>query len=299
VAEHIDEFSGRGWLLPTLAEWWDRGDERIFLLTGDPGTGKSMVLAWLAGLGPLPADPGQRSLLVRLREAVRAAHFCRASSRNVTPHAFAEAVANRLTQNVAGFADALADTLADRVSIIGTANVETAGEGARVTGVSIGRLDIGSLSDELSFDRAFSVPLKRLHARGKIEPILLLVDGLDEAQTYGGTTLPELLSRNTDLPSNVRILAGTRDDPRVLRFFRDVRPFDLKRDAIGCGDDVREYVHERVSVLDVSAEHLLEFSNRLADRADGVFLYASMVLDDLLARVPRRRTFQPTRCPRN
>jgi tetratricopeptide (TPR) repeat protein len=289
VAEHIGEFRGRGWLLRTLVEWWDHGDERMFLLTGDPGAGKSMVLAWLAGLGPLPADPGQRSWLVRLREAVRAAHFCQASSRNVTPHAFAEAVANQLTQNVPGFADALADTLADRVSIVGTVRAEAVGEGARVTGVSIGRLDLGLLSDELSFDHAFSVPLKRLHARGEVEPILLLVDGLDEAQTYGGTTLSELLSRNTDLAPSLRILASTRDDPRVLRFFRAVRPFDLKRDAIGCGDDVREYVYERISALDVSAERRLEFGNRLADRADGVFLYASMVLDDLLAASPPAR----------
>jgi hypothetical protein len=66
VTEHIVEFRGRGWLLPRLIEWWDRGDEQIFLLTGRPGTGKSMILARLAGLGPLPFDPGQGALPPRL-----------------------------------------------------------------------------------------------------------------------------------------------------------------------------------------------------------------------------------------
>ena len=33
---------------PQDLEWWDEGDERLFLLTGGPGTGKSMILAWLA-----------------------------------------------------------------------------------------------------------------------------------------------------------------------------------------------------------------------------------------------------------
>ena len=48
VAENVGQFTGRAWLLPKILEWWDEGDERLFLLTGGPGTGKSMILAWLA-----------------------------------------------------------------------------------------------------------------------------------------------------------------------------------------------------------------------------------------------------------
>jgi hypothetical protein len=46
------------------------------------------------------------------------------------------------------------------------------------------------------------------------EQMLLLVDALDEAQTYTGVGLPDLLSRLDDLPTGVRILATTRDKPR-------------------------------------------------------------------------------------
>lgn len=60
IAENIDQFTGRAWLLPKLLEWCDeRKKGRIFLLMGSPCTGKSMILAWLVGSGPEPdADLG-------------------------------------------------------------------------------------------------------------------------------------------------------------------------------------------------------------------------------------------------
>ena len=76
VAGNIDRFTGRTWLLPELLGWWDRGDQRLFLLSGGPGTGKSMVLAWLAGFGPEPEDVTARSQLAVLRKAKKAVHFC-------------------------------------------------------------------------------------------------------------------------------------------------------------------------------------------------------------------------------
>ena len=187
VTENIGRFTGRTWLLPTLLNWYEKGEERIFLLTGGPGTGKSMIIAWLAGFGPQPQNPAAQAQLKQLREAVKAAHFCQAASRNITPQALAENIANQLTANVQGFGDALAATLAERVQIIGTVSAGTAQAGASLTGVSIGYIDIGALGDELSFDRAFSEPLKKLYAGGYKQRMLFLVDALDEAQTYTGS----------------------------------------------------------------------------------------------------------------
>jgi hypothetical protein len=56
VAENIDRFTGRTWLLPRILEWWDHSDERLLLMTGGPGTGKSMILAWLSDFGPQLQD---------------------------------------------------------------------------------------------------------------------------------------------------------------------------------------------------------------------------------------------------
>jgi hypothetical protein len=56
VADDIDRFTGSAWLLPKLLEWWNRGDERLFLLTGGPGTGKSTITAQLSGACPSPTN---------------------------------------------------------------------------------------------------------------------------------------------------------------------------------------------------------------------------------------------------
>ncbi len=287
VAENVGEFTGRVWLLPKLLTWWDDSHERVCLLTGGPGTGKSMVLAWLGGYGPLPEDPAAQEQISRIRKALKAAHFCQAASRNITPQAFAESIAGQLTGSVKGFADALAATLADRVQISPTVTARTVAAGGNVTGVSIGRIDLGALGDELSFDRAFTQPLKKLYASGHSEAMLLMVDALDEAQTYTGATLPDLLSRLADLPPQIRIFATTRDEPRVLKFFRGIPSFDLIDDAAPDIDDVRTYAEGRLGRLaTVEEAKRKEFATRLGAQAGGVFLYAAMVLDELLQRPP-------------
>jgi hypothetical protein len=100
IMENIGGFTGRDWLLPNIVKWLDYSNERFFLLSGGPGTGKSMIMAWLAGFGPGPQDPNSLEQLVHVRSAFKAAHFCQASSRNITPRAFAESIANQLTDTV-------------------------------------------------------------------------------------------------------------------------------------------------------------------------------------------------------
>jgi hypothetical protein len=63
IEHYIGEFAGRAWLLPQILDWYENSSERFLLLTGDPGAGKSMVAAWLAGSGPLPEDPPPGSAL--------------------------------------------------------------------------------------------------------------------------------------------------------------------------------------------------------------------------------------------
>jgi tetratricopeptide (TPR) repeat protein len=294
VAEHIGEFSGRAWLLEELLKWWDERAERFLLLTGDPGTGKSMVLAWLAGQGPLPSDPSMQTALLRLRAAAKAAHFCQASSRNITPRAFASSIAEQLTYRLDGFGDALAATLADRVNIVGTAITGVAEAGSRSSGVTINRLDLGALSDETTFDRCFAAPLEAFYSGNGREPMLLLVDALDEAQTYNGTTIAALLANSEDLPPEVRIIASTRDEPRVLKHFRHVRRLDLEHDDSTNAQDIGNYALGRLRRAGVPKAQGAVFARRLAKHSGGVYLYAAILLDELLVgskALPRLDTY--------
>ena len=283
IAEGIDRFTGRAWLLPELLRWWADSDERLFLLTGGPGTGKSMIMAWLAGHGPLPEDPAARDRLLRLRGAVSARFFCQSSGLN-TPRLLAESIAVQLAAKVDGYREAPKSVMEDRVQIVGNVRAETAAAGSTQIGVQI-TLNLGSLGDEYVFDQAFVRPLRRLYDNGYREPVLLLVDALDEAQTYTGITIPDLLSRPVELPRQVRVLATTRNEPRVMDLFHQIKPLDLIADACPDVDDVCDYSERRLAAhTAVGKEARSYFASRLAEKAKGVFLYAAMVLDELLSR---------------
>ena len=290
IAANIKYFTGRKWLLPRLLSWLEQSSDRVFLLTGGPGTGKSMVMAWLAGAGPIPTDPTAQSQLEQIRSSVAAVHYCQAASRNITPQAFAENIANQLTRRVPKFAEALSATLAERVQInvsqpIGTVE---AGANVTVTGVMIGRIDLGNLGDELSFDRTFTQPIKKLYADGYDKIMLVLIDALDEAQVYrGNVNLVQLLSELADLPPQVRFIETTRSDPRVDKYFLDVSKIDLIEDAPFDNADVRIYVAQRLASeapgLDSEKRDLLAM--RIGEEAKGVFLYGHMVVNDLLSHL--------------
>lgn len=282
--EGLANFAGREWLLREAVEWWEqRTGERIFVITGDPGAGKSSILAWLAGFGLLPRKSKGRAELSRLRAAVNASHFFQSGSRNISPQAFAASIANQLTETVPGFAEALAASLAEQVHISGTAKAGRVVPGATVVGVAISEVHLSGLSDELSFDRAFTVPLKKLFASGHSDPILLLVDALDEAATYSGLAVPMLLAGLRDFPAQVRIVATTRNDPRVLKHFRAIKPFDVSPRDRASAKDLLAFIRRRARQLSTpSKAQRTRFIQRLM--AQGNFLYAALVLDDLLSR---------------
>lgn len=293
VAKNIDHFAGRTWLLPALVDWWHDSKQRVFLVTGDPGTGKSMLIAWLASHGPLPADATAKAQLQMLRKQVAAVHFCMAAGRTNAPQMFADNVVRQLTRNATSFGDALAASLADQGKILSIQNIGTLQEGGSTTGIAIGNLDLGALGgDEYSFDRLFSRPIQQLYADGYDRPLLLLVDALDEAQTYTGrVSLVELLSGLADLPQQVRILATTRDEPRVLKYFHAVAhpaPVDLVKSVPRDQDDVRLYVQERLKVITppLSAEQADLLADRVSAASEGIFLYAHLVLSELLPHLP-------------
>lgn len=278
VADNLSQFTGREWVLPALLQWWEQDTERLFVLTGEPGTGKSMLAAWLAGCGSLPAAVASPEL-ARFRSLVRAIHFCIAKGGN-SPKSVAQSVASQLTRSVPGFAAALAATLKEQVRISVEQNIGQLG-GGRATGVYIERLDLGGLNDELSFDRLLREPLKQLYQDGFSEPLLILVDALDESLTYtGGVTTAQLLARLDDLPAPIRWLVTTRPDPRVLLLFPESTPFDLIHEAPPNLNDVRDFAYHRLRDLPEAPRARL--AGRISVAADGIFLHAHLVLQELL-----------------
>jgi hypothetical protein len=277
IAERIGRFSGRAWLLPELLRWW-QGSDRFFVLKGGPGTGKSMISAWLCGHGPAPADPAARARLLELRSAVGVAHFCQANSFSIGPRAFAEAAANQLLATVPGFESALLASRGTQAIHVSVTTRDVAA-GATVTGIR--HVTLGEAPDSVTFNNGFVKPLQALYRQGHDRPLLVIIDALDEEMTYDGTaTLVELLSRLEALPEQVRFILTTRDEARVLQYF-DSPPFDLISQAPANVDDVRDYVRDRLRARSQDIGRIQRVADRVATAAEGVFLYAALVLDDL------------------
>jgi hypothetical protein len=282
LQDSVEEFIGRTWILSPITQWLKETTERLFLVTGKPGSGKSMISAWLGGAGPAPSQPGDAGSLAQIRSLVCAVHFCQATTSN-SPRAFAENVATQLAAKVDGFAGRVVSSVSDRAKVVNlTANVNVGhAERTNVTGISL-RLDLGSLTDEPSFDRALRDPLKELYAgqNSRPDPIVIIVDALDESLTYSGTpTIPHLLRKLGDMPKPLRVIATTRRDSRILNLFPDVRRLDVVDDEPKDANAIRQYCVAHLGWLDQRRRQRL--ADLIANAADGQFLYAWLLLKQI------------------
>jgi len=93
VARLTKDFTGRKWLTVELDEWLQTGHGRVFFITGDPGTGKSAVMAHLQDKHP----------------EVGACHFCSEKYRGKTldPHTFVRSLAGQLATQFPNYREAL------------------------------------------------------------------------------------------------------------------------------------------------------------------------------------------------
>lgn len=296
VSQYIDQFTGRTWLLPKILDWFENSNERLLLITGDPGTGKSLVAAWLAGSGPLPEEPAPglalpgdvlfnnlapREQLRRLRGHVRAAHFCQADGDSIQPAELAKNLANQLTGTLPGFKEEIEALLSERVVFAPVLNIETVAEGGLAAGIYIKNLNLQDMDDQTRFTRSVSEPLRNLYKHSNPGPILIIVDSLDEALSYTGEVkIPNLLAKLSSLPAEVRFLAVTRPDPRVLKDFFQVRTHDLIDSAPPDAEDVRQYVSANLPDVIVEPQRS-EMAQQISAASKGVFLYGRLVVEEL------------------
>ncbi len=288
ITEKTKHFTGRKWVFEKINSWISDPDgSRVFLLTGGPGTGKSAVAARLAqmSLGQIDVERfphlGKGSLVY--------CHFCQAQSDStLNPLRFVEALSGALANCFSPFTEALLQVPHRNITII--QNVDTAETGCQVTGMEIQSVQISNLSARAAFDWAVRRPLESLCSPDFKQTIVILVDSLDEARTYGldetvVTLLADVTHSKQDFPHQVRFLFTSRPDPRVLELIGKPS-LDLVDDAPNDVDDVRTYSIRRLNMMLEPAR--TDLADRIAtagnDTEKGNFLYARYVLDDLTAR---------------
>jgi hypothetical protein len=247
-------FVGREWLFDELEAWRTSTRDRALLITGDPGTGKSAIVAQLVhGKG----------------SQVLAYHCCRTDDlETLAPWRFIRSIAAMIATRLPDYA----------------AQLETPEVDAALNEVSCRTNPIGS------FDRGILWPLQKLAAPDD-GVRYLLVDALDEALLHeGGTNLVDLLSaRWRELPDWFRIVATARRHPDVLKQLSGLPTEQLNAHDRRNLDDVDRYILQRLDSPELADKlaHSGKEGDAVADllrtRSEGNFLYVQQALDGLEA----------------
>lgn len=245
-------FCGRVWLFDAIDGWRASSQERVLLITGDPGVGKSAIVAEL-----VHRNPGGQ---------VIAYHCCQADTQEtLQPGRFVRSLAAMIASELPDYADKLS---------------EPAIEEALSEGKCAG-------DPSSAFEAGILAPLELLPAPPE-GVRYLLVDALDEALLLKGVTIADVLAtRLRRLPAWLRVVATTRKDSKVLQRLSGLRAQELNAHDPRNREDIDRYITRRVEEpnlaerLVASRRNAVEIRESLGKKADGNFLYVQQALESI------------------
>jgi tetratricopeptide (TPR) repeat protein len=245
-------FCGRKWLFDEIEAWRTSRTERALLITGDPGVGKSAIVAQLVHLNP--------------ESQVLAYHCCQAETRaTLEPSLFVRNLAAMIASKLDDYAATLSDPAVEEALTL-----ESCAK------------DPGS-----AFERGVLTPLESIPAP-ESGVRYILVDALDESLSLSerGPTIVDILApRMERLPGWLRLVATTRNNPLVLGQLSGLRAREIDAHDRRNLDDVREFIKRRLSCDPLAASvRATSFSHahvgqRLLEKSEGNFLYIQQVLE--------------------
>lgn len=244
-------FVGRDWLFEEIDLWRFESDERALLITGDPGAGKSSIVAQL-----VHANPGGQ---------VIGYHCCQSNELDtLRPSRFVQSVAAMIASRFPAYAEQLE-----------VPSVKEALDDKRC------EADAGG-----AFLEGIIQPLQKLPAPDE-GVRYILVDALDEALSHAGTTtIVDILANRLDrLPAWLRIVATTRNEPAVVQMLSGLRAKSIHASDPRNMEDLASYIRQRLLepslaerlVLSRTASH--EAVENISLKSSGNFLYAVNVLE--------------------
>ena len=248
LAEKFKDFIGREWLFQEIDEWRLKGTPPALLIVGEPGMGKSAIVA---------------ALIHRNLDRVLAYHCCRTDTpATLEPASFVRSLASMFAARLEEYAAML-----ERSTIIDW----------------LRRSDTDPVS---AFEAAILEPLHQIRQPEK-DRYYLLIDALDEALTRAHQpTIVDVLSTRLDrFPSWLGLIATTRDDRNVLcPLGRLCARIISARDPRN-QDDVGRFIRRRLSEqpfrekAKANRKTLTSLEDDLLRSSEGNFLFVRTALD--------------------
>lgn len=232
-------FTGKQWVFDEIDHWLKESEEQFFILTGEPGVGKSAIAA----------------RLIQIRSDVFAYHFCRIGRvETLEPERFLVSLAAQLGKKLPHYNEALSNTVEDSKQV----NVNIQDNSVidkNSLQINSKKLEGSNLINEL--DILIRKPLTLLpriyQEKGELPPnsAIIIVDALDEALSTTGqvnivTLLASLHQARETLPSWVRFLFITRPNQSVLNLFFPLQPRYIQELEAKNLSDIQEYIQGRV-----------------------------------------------------
>jgi hypothetical protein len=321
ISSYVDDvrFVPRPWLVGRVGEALARPDVRFVLVTGEPGSGKTALLAHLARQhqdapryfirrDSVTALEGgdARALLFSVGHQLAALHPSLFDPRKL------EVVVRQRAERIASGGSMVAIQAGDLQAspFLATALKVTQSGGVvegELVGISAARVTLEPRLLDLSNLQYLALldPAQALSDQDPAARIVVLVDALDEIR-YGprGEDVLSWLATCPELPANLRFVLTSRPDPDLLRSFRHAKASELvelsidpkkeeQRDRIR--EDLQRYlagvadephVARALTVQDVQPAAFVEAA---AGKAQGNFQYAVALargIDQALAHEP-------------
>jgi WD40 repeat protein len=271
------EFVGREWLLRQVTDFLSHDTKRYLVIVGEAGIGKSAIAA--------------RLLQVK---HIHAYHFCSVlEGGKLEPNAFVASLSTQLSQHLLEFSECIVERAPSYIR--GSVNVGEL-QGGIAAGVYIEKFIAQTKSANEAFQYLVREPLEDwVTKHNPTEPIIILVDSLDEAVRLDRhPNILDLIRLTQDLPQPVRWLMTSRPG-RHLSTLPGARIEMLDKSSDNL-KDVRLFIANVLSEPAVSAalkssgQDIHQLTEELQQRSGGNFLYLRFVLtgmrDDAVAGRP-------------
>ncbi len=245
-------FVGRDWVFQEIKKRCDQGEQAI-LITGDPGAGKSAIMADLIRRNP--------------NGKILAYHCCIADvDETLRPGRMVRSIAAQIASQIPSYAECLRDPLVQEA----LSETVCANDPARA-------LESGILN-----------PLESLP---NPEMQFILIDGLDESIDTGSANSRSIVgilsSRLHRFPPWLRIVATSRRQPEILLRLSRLGVLNVKADDRRNIEDINQYLDTRfiekklANALEQSNHTVEHVKTQIQAKGEGNFLYVQQVLEGI------------------